>query len=290
MATARAASFLDKGGTGKTTTTGHFAAALAKDGHDVLAMDLAGKQGDLGYLFGLSDQIQRDLDAEDDWPNISTVFDQRWSDIADRLGSPRDAVDELVYESEIGVDVIPAHPGLDNLDGDLGNIDDPNTRYTRLREFLDTYVDPLDYDIVLIDLPGNTNNVALNDIWAAEHVFAPVKMGPFEFKQAKSVRHDLQRIRENYDATNPELAMLVPNLFTERTKLDSEKLADFRDEFGDTVAETPVKESQQIVNLTDEGQTLFALDADEQSATGQQAATAFAENARDLYTQIQDNE
>jgi len=84
MATARAASFLDKGGTGKTTTTGHFAAALAKDGHDVLAMDLAGKQGDLGYLFGLSDQIQRDLDAEDDWPNISTVFDQRWSDIADR--------------------------------------------------------------------------------------------------------------------------------------------------------------------------------------------------------------
>jgi len=288
--TARAASFLDKGGTGKTTTTGHFAAALARDGHDVLAIDLAGKQGDLAYLFGLADEIDRDLEAENDWPNIATVFDERWSDIADQLGSPRDAVDELVYEADVGVDVIPAHPGLDSLDGDLRNIDDPNTRYTRLQEFLNAYVDPLGYDIVFIDLPGSTNNIALNGIWGAEYVFAPVKMGPFEFKQAKSVRDDLANIRENYDAANPELATLVPNLFTERTKLDTEKLQDFHDEFGDLVAGEPVKESQQIMNLTDGGQTLFQIPDDELSRTGEQARDAFQANARDLYEFIQTNE
>ena len=285
--TARAASFLDKGGTGKTTTTGHFAAALAQNGEDVLAIDLAGKQGDLGYLFGLSEAIQADIDNEDDWPNISTVFDERWSDIADRLGTSRDAVDELVYHADAGVDVIPAHPGLDSLDGDLRNIDDPNTRYTRLREFLDNYVDPLNYDIVLIDLPGNTNNIALNGIWAAENVFAPVKMGPFEFKQAKSVRDDLATIRENYDRADPQLAMLVPNLFTERTKLDSEKLEDFRREFGAVVARDVVKESQQIVDLTDQGKTLFQIPEDELSSTGEQALFAFVSDASELYTRIQ---
>lgn len=284
--TARAASFLDKGGTGKTTTTGHFAAALAQN-HDVLAIDLAGKQGDLGFLFGLQDEIDADLQSEGDWPNISTVFDERWGDIADRLGSPRDAVNELVYESPVGVDVIPAHPGLDSLDGDLRNIDDPTTRYTRLREFLNEYVDPLGYDAVLIDLPGSTNNIALNGIWAAEAVFAPVKLGPFEFKQAKSVRSDLAGIRENYTQANPQLSMLVPNLYTERTKLDSEKLADFESEFGGVVAPEPVKESQQIMNLTDNGETLFQLPAEELSTTGRQARNAFQTNAEALLQRIQ---
>ena len=285
--TARAASFLDKGGTGKTTTTGHFAAALAQHGENVLAIDLAGKQGDLGYLFGLDSAIDEDLATEDDWPNISTVFNERWSDIADRLGSPRDAVDELVYQADAGVDVIPAQPGLDNLDGELKNIDDPNTRYTRLRAFLDRYVDPLDYDVVFIDLPGNTNNIALNGIWAAENVFAPVKMGPFEYKQAKSVRDDLAAIRENYDRANPELAMLVPNLYTDRTTLDTQKLEDFRSEFGAIVARDSVKESQQIVNLTDQGKTLFQIPEDELSSTGEQARFAFDSNAHELYTRIQ---
>lgn len=35
-----------------------------------------------------------------------------------------EAVERLVYETDSGVDLIPAHPDLDGLDADLGNIDD----------------------------------------------------------------------------------------------------------------------------------------------------------------------
>ena len=54
--TLRAAAFLDKGGTGKTATTAHLGVALSEQGHDVLPMDLAGKQGDLTKHFGVWDQ------------------------------------------------------------------------------------------------------------------------------------------------------------------------------------------------------------------------------------------
>jgi len=54
-----------------------------------------------------------------------------------------EAVDRLVYKTDSGVDLIPAHPDLDGLDADLGNIDDVEDRYNRLRLFLDNYVDPL---------------------------------------------------------------------------------------------------------------------------------------------------
>jgi len=283
--TKRAATYLDKGGTGKTTITAHLASCLA-DNHEVLAIDLAGKQGDLGLLLGVYEDVQEDIEEEDDWPNISTVFDERWHDIAGSVGHEA-AVNKLVYESEEGVDVIPAHPGLDGLDSELGNIDNPSKRYGRLREFLDEYVDPLGYDIILLDLPGLSNNVSYNGLWAAENVIAPVKQGELELKQARRVRKDLEAIRErdDYDAT-PELVFLIPNLFDARTNLDDEILDDFKSEFGDVIAEDVVKDSQQIADATRDCRTIFALQDDELTSTGSEARTAIESTASNLLTRL----
>lgn len=50
--TLRAAAFLDKGGTGKTTTVAHLGVGLSELDHCVLLVDLAGKQDDLAKHFG----------------------------------------------------------------------------------------------------------------------------------------------------------------------------------------------------------------------------------------------
>src|SRR5699024_4351747 len=131
--TMRAAAFIDKGGTGKTTTTAHLGVALSRQGYEVLLIDLAGKQGDLVKHFGEWDQVQERIESGDDWPNISTVFDNQWDTIAERLGEA--AVNDMIIETDEGVDVIPAHPGLDSLDADLGNIDDARERYSKLDQF-----------------------------------------------------------------------------------------------------------------------------------------------------------
>src|SRR6056297_1769847 len=231
--TLRAAAFLDKGGTGKTTTVAHLGVALEELGNEVLLIDLAGKQGDLAKHFGVWDAYQERIEADDAWPNISTVFDDAWGTIAEKLGD--DPVADLVVPTKEGVDLIPAHPGLDTLDSELGNIDDARERYSRLEQFLDEYVDPLGYDVVLIDLPGLTNNVSYNGLWAARHVIAPVEMGPFEAEQADALRRDLAKIAENFDI-EIRLALVLPNKVDTRTRLATEYLDAFRAEYPAAIA------------------------------------------------------
>jgi len=130
----RAATFLDKGGVGKTTATAHLGVALDRQGYDVLLLDLAGKQGDLAKHFGLWKEVQA---GEDRWPNITTVFQEQWEKISEKLPT---AVEDLIIPTGEGPDLIPAHESLDGLDATLGNIDDAAERYSRLDKFLTDYV------------------------------------------------------------------------------------------------------------------------------------------------------
>lgn len=279
--TLRAASFLDKGGTGKTTAVAHLGVALDRQGHDVLLIDLAGKQGDLVKHFGEWDGVQEQIDAGDDWPNISTVFDDTWGKIAEKLGDQ--AVEDLIIETDEGVDLIPAHPGLDSLDAELGNIDDARDRYSRLDQFLDEYIDPEGYDVILIDLPGLSNNVSYNGLWASGNVIAPVEMGPFESEQAAALDDDLDLFAEKYDVT-VNLTMILPNKIDTRTKLADEYLEEFREAYGDVVAPEPIPMSQDIRNAADRGQTAFALETP--SRTARRARQAFEADAEALVDRL----
>ncbi|WP_293032666.1 ParA family protein [Natronococcus sp.] len=280
VSTNRAATFLDKGGTGKTTSAAHLGVALAEAGEDVLLIDLAGKQGDLAKHFGVWSEVQEEIENDDDWPNISTVFAEEWDQIASKLGDA--AVDSLIVETDEGVDLIPAHPGLDSLDADLGNIDDARERYSRLERFLDEYIDGR-YDTVLIDLPGLTNNVTYNGLWATRNVVAPVEMGPFESEQATALERDLAKIDDQF-GVDVDLAMILPNKVDTRTKLANEYLEGFGEEYEGAIAPEHVPASQDIRNAADEGRTVFALE--DPSTTAERAREAFLDSASELQQRL----
>ncbi|RNJ22059.1 ParA family protein [Halosegnis longus] len=282
MVTLRAASFLDKGGTGKTTSIAHLGVALTELGHDVLLIDLAGKQGDLGKHLGEWEQVKEDIANDEDWPNISTVFDDTWNKIVDTVGE-QEAVDKLIIETEEGPDLIPAHPGLDSLDAELGNVDDATERYSRLDAFLSQYIDGRGYDVVLVDLPGLTNNVSYNGLWAVDGVITPVEMGPFESEQADALRDDLETFRDRFDV-EVVLAMVLPNKMDTRTKLASEYLEEFEDQYPDAIAPEPIPVSQDIRNAANSGQTAFALE--EPSTTAERAREAFLADAEALVDRL----
>jgi chromosome partitioning protein len=281
--THRAAAFLDKGGTGKTTTVAHLAVALDQIGHNVLMIDLAGKQGDLTKHFGAWREYRERVANDEAWPNISTVFDDSWGTIAKKLGD--DAINDLVIETDEGPSLIPAHPGLDTLDSDLGNIDDARKRYTRLEQFLDEYVDPLVYDVVLIDLPGMTNNVTYNGLWATRHTIMPVEMGPFEAEQADALRRDLEKIAANFDV-DIELSLVLPNKVDTRTNLADEYLDSFAAEYRESIAPQFIPYSQDIRNATQRGMTVFALD--NPSTTAQDARDAYLAAAKALLARLEE--
>jgi chromosome partitioning protein len=283
--TRRAAIYIDKGGTGKTTSAAHLGVALSRSGKDVLLLDLAGKQGDLADALGVYEEVQQDISNEDDFPNIATTMGNRWSDVAEMVGT-EEAVDRLVYSTGSGVDLIPAHPDLDGLDADLGNIDDVQDKYSRLRVFLDDYVEPLDrWDVIILDMPGLVNNITYNGLWAAQNVVTPVSMGSFELKQARALQDDLEKIRSSY-GVEVQLKMVIANLYDRRTNLHGEMLTRLEDEFGSLMASDYIIDSQQIRTVTEEGQSLFDVSEDELSSTAEDARDAFMVNAEELYNRL----
>jgi chromosome partitioning protein len=267
----RAAAFLDKGGVGKTTTIAHIGVALADEGYRVCLLDLAGKQGDLTKHFGLWQQAKE----SDDWPNITTVFQDEWDTIADQLP---EAVDQLVMPTGEGPDLIPAHEGLDGLESLLGSIDDPTDRYARLDHFLTEYLDER-YDVLLLDLPGSTSNIAYNGLWAARHVITPVRAGPFEQEQMAQLEADLDEIRAGQDI-DINLALVLINEYDERQTIDRDLFEQLSSDYGEVLAPEQIPSSQDITNAQQNGETVFQLE--QPSQTAQRALTAYRENARTL--------
>jgi chromosome partitioning protein len=276
--TVRCAAFLDKGGVGKTTTTAHLGVALSEQGHDVLLVDLAGKQGDLAKHFGLWEEIRT---RDDDWPNVTTVFQDEWGAIVEKLPS---AVDDLIEPTGEGPDLIPAHESLDGLNDILSGVDDTSERYARLDRFLSEYIDPR-YDVVFLDLPGSASNVAYNGLWAAGNVLASVRPGPFEAEQAAQLRRDIEMIREN-QGIDIELTMVVLNEVDERTKVGRRYLEQFESEYPEAIAPSQIVSSQDIQNAQLNGCTLFELE--KPSSTATRAIDAYHQNAEALVAAIEE--
>lgn len=275
----RAATYVEKGGVGKTTTAAHVAVAASHEHDlDVLLIDLAGKQNDLSTHFGIQDGID-DLDAP-----ISAVFGDDWEFIRDNIP---DVVDRMVFDTGEDVDLIPADPGLGGADNNLANIP-VEDRFDKLDAFITN--DLADrYDFVLLDLPGKEDNIALNGLFAAENVIAPLKPGAFERTQLENLRRDLEEISEEHPV-DPELVMVAPTMVDQTTNLSQTFVDDLEDAYPEQAAATAVSKSQDVSKKQQAGQTLFAVPDDELYNTGERVREAYRANTTELLERLANDE
>lgn len=279
--TYRAAFYVEKGGVGKTTSAAHVATAAAQEHDlDVVLLDLAGTQNDLATHFGIAEEI-----AEPDAP-ISAVFGDDWEFI---VGNIEDIVDRMVYATGEGPDLIPADDGLSGADNNLASVP-VEDRYLKLNQFVANQLAGR-YDLVILDLPGKEDNIALNGIFAAGHVVAPLSPGAFERDQLDSLRDNLDAIRADLrnvletHNVHPELTMIIPTMVDARTTQSETFVADITETYGETAGE-PVAQSQNIANLQAEGRTLFGAAEDSLYATGKRAREAYRTNTNTLLTTL----
>ena len=122
--TLRLATYVEKGGVGKTTSAAHIATAAAQNhGLDVLLIDLAGTQNDLATQFGIGEKVE-DPDAP-----ISAIFGENWEFIRENIP---DVSNRMVFETSEGPDLIPADSGLTGADQNLANVPKED-RYWKLQ-------------------------------------------------------------------------------------------------------------------------------------------------------------
>lgn len=273
-----AATFVEKGGVGKTTTTAHMAVCASQQhGLDVVLVDLAGTQNDLSTQFGINDDV---FSVVDDGIPLSAVFADEWEQIAEVVDDP---LEQMTLETGEGPDLIPADPGLAGKDNDLANVPVEN-RYDRLAAFVNDHL-AAEYDVALFDLPGKEDNIALSGLVAAGNVVATLSPGPFERAQLDRLDSDLETLTDDLEPTI-ELSLVIPTKIDRTTNLSPEFVDDLEAEYPETIAPEPVAKSQDVSNLQDEGRTLFDVDPLDLYKTGQRARDALETNTTELLERI----
>lgn len=270
----RAATYVPKGGVGKTSSTAHMGVAAARDHDlDVVLLDLAGQQNDLATHFGL-EEIEDEIDAP-----ISAVFSDQWDLIRDGID---DVVDRMVFATDEGPDLIPADPGLSGADNDLSGRP-LEERYRILDEFIENQLAPR-YDLVLLDLPGKEDNITINGLFAADTVVAPLRPGAFEIAQLENLETELEELREDWgDGAAPDVGLVIPTMINRSINQHIEFVDEVQSQYPEISSEA-VRNSANVGQEQAQGRTLFA--SADLYETGQAAREAWREATDDLLRRV----
>lgn len=155
----------EAGGVGKTTTAATLAVSHARAGHDVLAIDMDTQNGSLTYFFG------PDFDRGD--PDVDNL-------VRHLVGRPKDDFQDLTYEVESGVDLVPSHNMLEDLHEFLLNeknqaekLGESYSMYHQLHRVLREADVRDDYDVVIVDSAGKAGPILYNALVAVRNVVIP---------------------------------------------------------------------------------------------------------------------
>ncbi|MFC4989221.1 ParA family protein [Saliphagus infecundisoli] len=160
--------YSESGGIHKTTWTANLAEAHARQGFDVLVIDLDHQAANLTYLF--------DVEEGRDDPDADNL-------VRHVLDRPNGDFDDLIQTTEEGVDVLPAHDMLEEFTELLlqrerfeENMGDDFDRYEQLYKVLweENNVQE-DYDVVIIDPNARAEIMLYNAIYATRTLVAPSK-------------------------------------------------------------------------------------------------------------------
>ena len=222
-----------KGGTGKTTTVIHVAAALGLSGHRTLVIDLD-PQGFLTRTMGIEEPP-----AE---ATVATLFE------------PSVDLDRVPVQEASGFDLLPSSSSLTKRMRDLNK----PTDVLWVREALQQAA--LDYDVVLFDTAAAVTVYSLNALVASQHVFVPVLP---EYQAIVGAEQTFQTVKLVEEKLNPRLQSKAFLL----TQVDGRKGIHrtyqqyLREKYGDLVLENVIRTSTSLAESREAGTTVFDHDS-----------------------------
>lgn len=160
--------YSESGGIHKTTWTANLAEAHARQGFDVLVIDLDHQAANLTYLF--------DVEEGRDDPDADNL-------VRHVLGRPSGSFEDLIHSTDEGIDVLPAHDMLEEFTELLlqrerfeENMGDSFNRYEQLYKILwDENNVQENYDVVIVDPNARAEIMLYNAIYATRTLVAPSK-------------------------------------------------------------------------------------------------------------------
>jgi cellulose biosynthesis protein BcsQ len=155
----------EAGGVGKTTTAATLAVSHARAGHDVLAIDMDTQNGSLTYLFG---------------PDYNRGDPQNDNLVRHLVGRPKGDFQDIIYEVEHSIDLIPSHNMLEDIHEFLLNeknqaekLGESYSMYHQLHRVLQEANVRENYDVIIVDSAGKAGPILYNALGAVRNVVIP---------------------------------------------------------------------------------------------------------------------
>ena len=203
-----------KGGVGKTTTTGNLGIGLAKAGEKVLLID-ADAQGSLTASLGYEnpDAMEYTLATA-----LGRIINEE--DIDPQEG---------ILHHEEGVDLMPSNIELSGLEVSLVNV---MSRELVLKEYLETIKDQ--YSYVLVDCMPSLGMVTVNAFAAADSVLIPVQAAYLPAKGLEQLIKTIQKVKRQI---NPRLEIegILMTMVDGRTNYAKEIMQLLSEGYGDQI-------------------------------------------------------
>lgn len=251
-----------KGGVGKTTSTVNMAAALAREGHHVLVIDLD-PQGNASTALG--------LDHASGTPSTYEILtdDARLSDI-------------VVECPDIpGLWGAPATIDLAGAEIELVSLVARENRLARaIADYLPVHEErhgrPV--DLILIDCPPSLGLLTINAFVAAREVLLPIQCEYYALEGVSQMLRTIELVRTHL---NPDLSVgaVLLTMYDGRTRLSAQVVTEVREHFGATVIPTLIPRSVRLSEAPSYGQTILTYDAD---SAGAHAYTAAARELMEM--------
>ena len=236
-----------KGGVAKTTSVASIGAALAELGHSVLLVDLD-PQACLTFSLG--------IDPEDLEVSVHQVLTQGVE------------ADEVILETDDGVDLLPATIELARAEADL------LTRTGREHVVKSSLEELHDYDWILLDCPPSLGVLTVAALTAADGVLVPLQCETLSHRgvgQLLDTVHDVRRF------TNKGLEVwgVLPTLFDGRTNHSRTVLDTISETYDLEVVEPPIPKTIKFAEAPAAGRSILATS---RSSKGAQAYREVAAN------------
>jgi chromosome partitioning protein len=202
--------FNQKGGVGKSTITCNLAAIAAARGKRTLVIDLDPQCNSTQYLLGAA--------ADAVAPTLADFFDQMLS-----FSLYPKETETFIHPTPFpGLDLMPAHPDMDALQGKL------ESRYKiyKLRDALNGLEG---YDAVYLDTPPALNFFTRSALIAGQGCLIPFDCDDFSRRALYALLENVQEIRQDH---NPALEVegIVVNQFQARANLPQKLVQELKDE------------------------------------------------------------
>lgn len=227
---------LQKGGTGKTTTTLCLGRGLVERGRRALLIDLD-PQANLTTASGI-DPVTLEGPS-----------------VYDCLTNPEVPLSEAIFETDFGFDIAPATIALSLAEKHLltaMNRDRKLYRKLHDMEKQSRQNTRLAYDYVLIDCPPSLGILTVNALAAADYALVPLQAQQFA---AYGLNYFLDTMNEVRSEFNEQLSLLgvVLTMYNARTKVSQDVAAEMREALGDRVFETVIRNATVLSEVATRG-------------------------------------